>query len=419
MAKIKSIHARQILNAKGEPTIETTVILNDGAVGIASCPTGTSTGTSEAAELRDRDPAHFQGLGVMKAVQNIEGTIFENLNGIDADKQQMIDRTMIELDGTQNKARLGANTMLSVSMAVAKAAAKSSVLPLYLYLRDFIKKENTELKIPIPAFNILNGGKHAGENLDFQEFMVVPASSKPYHESVEMGMTIYHNLKNLLTRNNLPTLIGDEGGFAPILQTNEDALAFIAEAVSTSNLRLGYDVFLGLDAAATGFYKNQHYKIRDKSGLLTAHDIIPFYLDLVKKYHLLYLEDPLAEDDWDGWAEMGKSTSPETIIIGDDLTVTNPYRLQMAIDKKAIGGIIIKPNQIGTVIEALAVVEVARVAGLKIIVSHRSGETNDDFIADFAVAVSADYVKFGPPVRGERVAKHNRLLEIERQLKIL
>jgi enolase len=358
-------------------------------------------------------------MGVTKAVQNIETTISENLSGIDASKQQELDKIMIELDGTQNKSRLGANAMLSVSMAVAKAAAKSSVLPLYLYLRDFIKKENTELKIPTPAFNILNGGKHAGYNLDLQDFLVIPASSKPFHESLEMGMTIYQSLRNLLVHNNLTTLIADEGGFAPTLPTNEDALSFVSEAISSANLRLGYDVFLGIDAAATSFFKGQHYKIRDKSALMTARELIPFYQDLVKKYHILYLEDPLAEDDWEGWSQIGKVISSDTIIIGDDLTVTNPYRLQMALDKQAISGIVIKPNQIGTVIEALAVVEVARVAGIKIIVSHRSGETNDDFIADFAVAVSADYVKFGPPVRGENIAKHNRLLEIERQLKIL
>lgn len=419
MAKIKSVHAREILNAKGVPTVEATVILNDGAVGIASTPTGTSIGTSEASELRDHDPARYQGMGVTNVVQNIETSISESISGMDADKQQEIDKIMIELDGTQNKSRLGANAMLSVSMALAKAAAKSSVLPLYLYLRGLIKKENTELKIPTPAFSVLNGGNHSGSTLDMQDFLIIPASSKQFHDSLQMSVLVYQNLKNLLLHNNLSTFLTDEGGFATTLPTNEDGLSFVSEAVSSANFRLGYDMFLGLDAAATNFFKGQHYKIRDRAMSLTSHELIPYYLELIKKYHILYLEDPLAEDDWEGWAEMGKAVSPDTIIIGDDLTATNPYRLQMALDKKTIGGISIKPNQIGTVIEALAVVEVARVAGLKIVVSERSGETNDDFIADFSVAVSADYVKFGPPVRGERIAKYNRLLEIEGQLKIL
>ena len=419
MAKIKQIIANEILNAKGHPTIETIVILTDGAVGIASCPTGTSVGKYEAVEIRDKDEKRFQGLGVLNAIMNIEEIIAPALLGMDATKQPEIDKKMIALDGTVNKGRLGANAILSVSMAVAKAAAKSSILPLFLYLREFVKKENIPLKIPIPAFNVINGGKHAEGTIDFQEFLVIPASSKKFDESLIIGTNVYAALKKSLETNNLSTLIGDEGGFSPKVETNQDALLMLKQVIEGINLRLGFDVFLGLDAASSNFFLNQQYHIHDKSIGLSSKDLISFYKTLNNDYHLLYLEDGLAEDDWDGWTELYAEMSEQTLIVGDDLTCTNPYRLQMALDKKTITGIIIKPNQIGTVIEALAVVEMARQANLKIIVSHRSGETNDDFIADFAVAASADYVKFGAPARGERVAKYNRLLQIEKQIKSL
>jgi enolase len=419
MAKIRQITAREILNAKGHPTIETTVILTDGAIGIASCPTGTSVGKYEAVEIRDQDLKRFQGLGVLNAIMNIEEIIAPALIGMEAVKQPEIDKKMIGLDGTANKGRLGANAILSVSMAVAKAAAKSSILPLFLYLREFIKQENVPLKIPIPAFNVINGGKHAEGTIDFQEFLVIPASSKKFDESLMIGTNVYAALKKSLETNNLSTLIGDEGGFSPKVQTNQDALLMLKQVIEGINLRLGFDVFLGLDAASGNFFMDQQYHIRDKSIGLSSKDLISFYKTLNNDYHLLYLEDGLAEDDWTGWSELYGEMSQQTVIVGDDLTATNPYRLQMALDKKTITGIIIKPNQIGTVIEALAVVEMARQANLKIIVSHRSGETNDDFIADFAVAASADYVKFGAPARGERVAKYNRLLQIEKQIKSL
>lgn len=419
MAKIKQIFAREILNAKGYPTIETTAVLTDGATGTASCPSGTSTGKYEALEIRDNDDKKFQGFGVNNAILNIEEIISPALIGMDAAKQQDIDRKMIDLDGTHNKGRLGANATLSVSMSVAKAAARSSVLPLFLYLREYIKKENIPLKIPTPAFNLINGGKHAKGTLDFQEFLLIPATSKSYEESLNIGTTVYFSLQKLLQTNNLSTLIGDEGGFSPAVSTNLDALLLLKQAIESVNLRVGFDVFLGLDAASNGFFTDQTYHIKDKSIALNTDDIISFY-DLVNKdFHLLYLEDGLSEDDWDGWAKLYSKLSGQILIVGDDLTVTNPYRLQTALDKKTISGIVVKPNQIGTVIEALAVVEMARQAGLKIIVSHRSAETNDDFIADFAVAASADYVKFGAPVRGERVAKYNRLLQIEKQIKSL
>jgi len=419
MAKIKQISATEILNAKGNPTIETTVILTDGAIGIASCPTGTSVGKYEAVEIRDKDEKRFQGLGVLNAIMNIEEIIAPNLLGMDASRQQEVDKKMISLDGTNNKGRLGANATLSISMAVAKAAARSSVLPLFLYLREFVKKENMPLKIPVPAFNLINGGKHAQGAIDFQEFLVIPASSKKYNESLNIGVSVYSALKKTLETNNLSTLVGDEGGFSPKVETNLDALLTLKQTIEGINLRIGFDVFLGLDVAASNLYSGQQYHIKDKSIGLSSKDLISFYKAVNNDYHLLYLEDGLAEDDWDGWSELCAEMSQQTLIVGDDLTATNPYRLQMALDKKTITGIIIKPNQIGTVIEALAVVEMARQANLKIIVSHRSGETNDDFIADFAVAASADYVKFGAPARGERVAKYNRLLQIVQQIKSL
>ncbi|MCL6096384.1 MAG: phosphopyruvate hydratase [Patescibacteria group bacterium] len=419
MAKIKQILAREILNSKGIPTIETTVLLSDGKTGTASIPSGTSVGNYEASELRDGDDKHFLGKGVLKAISNIETIISPSILGMDATKQHQIDKKMIELDGTLNKGRIGANAILSVSIAVAKAAAKSALLPTFLYLREFVNKDNTVVKIPTPIFNILNGGKHAGDNADFQEYMIIPASSKTFSESLNMSVVLYDSLRKVLIENNLTTLVGDEGGFAPKLQTNRDGLDLLKRSIETTPFRYAFDVFLGLDVSATGFFQEGKYHIRDKTMPLSSEALIEYYEELNKEFHLLYLEDPLAEDDWNGWSKIYTAISSQTLIIGDDLTATNPYRLQMALDKKTITGIIIKPNQIGTVIEALAVVEVARQAGLKIIVSHRSGETNDDFIADFAVAVSADYVKFGAPARGERVAKYNRLLEIEKDMESL
>ncbi|MBI2031102.1 MAG: phosphopyruvate hydratase [Candidatus Levybacteria bacterium] len=418
MGKIKQLIAREILNAKGNPTVEVTVVLNDGVLVNSSSPSGGSIGTFEALELRDQDPNRYGGMGVLKAISNINNIIEPKLIGIDANKQQEIDKIMIELDGTQNKSHLGANAILAVSMAVAKAAAKSSSLPLFLYLRQFLKTADPP-KIPVSLVNLINGGKHAGNNLDFEGFLLIPASSKQYSESLQISVNVYNSLRKTLEAKNLHTMVGDEGGFGPNLATNEDAFAYIMQAIDNLNLRFGFDVFLGLDLSANVFSSQSRYKIKDNSSSLSATEIINYYENITKNYHLLYLEDPLAEDDWDGWVEITAKLSDQVIIAGDDLTSTNPYRLQMALDKKAISGIVIKPSQIGTVIESLAVVEAARQAGLKIIVSTRGGETNDDFIADFAVAVSADYTKFGAPVRGENSCKFNRLLGIEEQLKSL
>lgn len=415
MAKIKSIHAREILNSKGNPTIETTVVLSNDISATSSIPSGTSVGSYEAVDLRDHDEKRQAGLGVLKAIQNVHTIIQPKLVNMDVNKQQDIDKLMIELDGTQNKGALGANAILSVSIACAKAAALNERLPLFKYLHKF-NDQNMPLKIPIPSFNLVNGGKHAEGTLDFQEFMVIPASSKNYIESLNMATNITRNIRKSLQLQNLSILVGDEGGFSPRFASNSDVFTFLKQVIGESALRPGFDVFFGLDAAANSFFESKKYTLKEKSRSMSADDLITYYKELNKNFNLLYLEDPLFEDDWDSWSKLTKEIEANTIIVGDDLTTTNPYRLQMALDSKSITGILIKPNQIGTVIEAFAVVEVARSAGLKIIVSHRSGETNDDFIADFAVAASADYVKFGAPVRGERVSKYNRLLQIHEEL---
>ena len=416
MAKINKITAREIIDSKANPTVEVTVVCDDNTSVTASCPSGTSVGKYEAREIRDNDANHFGGMGVLTAVKNIEQIIAPSLVGLDANSQQIIDKKLIELDGTPNKVNLGANALLPVSIAVAKAAAVSSKLPLYVYLRSIIGNTGT-VKLPTPAFNVINGGRHAGNSLDIQEFLVFPATSKPFNESLQIGVGIYKTLKKVLETSYLSTLIGDEGGFAPQLAINQDALSLISQAIDTSGLRLGYDVFLGMDVASDTFYSDGHYKIRDRAQVMSGADLSGYFQELIKKYHLIYLEDVFSEDDWDAWTQEFPKLSENTIITGDDLLATNPTRLQTAIDKKAVSGIIIKPNQIGTVMESIAVVALARQSGIKIIVSHRSGETNDDFIADFAVAVGADYVKFGAPARGERVAKYNRLLAIEEQIK--
>lgn len=419
MAKIKGVTATEILDSRGNPTIEATVTLQDGTVGIASCPSGASVSGYEALELRDRDQSRYNGMGVLKAIENVQTYIAPKLVGTEVTKQAEIDKMMIELDGTQNKARLGGNTILAVSMAVARAGAKNAVLPLYLYLRQFVKKDHTALRIPTPLFNILNGGKHASGNIDFQEFIITPASSKEYAEGLQMGDAIYQMLKQVLTEKNFSSLVGDEGGFGPILASNKDALLLLRTAIDRTPYRFGYDVFMGIDVAANSFYKDGKYVLKEMKRGLSADELNEYYRELFKEYPVLYLEDPYSEDDWEGWSKFAAENTTDRMVVGDDLVSTNPYRLQMALDKKVISGVIIKPNQIGTVIEALAVTEVAKEAGLKITVSHRSGETDDDFIADFAVAVGAHYVKFGAPVRGERIAKYNRLLHIEKQFKTL
>lgn len=419
MSKIKQITAREILNSKGHPTLETTIVLQNNITATASVPSGVSVGSYEAVELRDKDPMRFGGLGMLHAVNTVNTILAPKIVGMEVTKQQEIDKMMIEMDGTQNKARLGANSILSISLAVAKAGAIDSVMPLYLYLRQFLNNQNAALSLPTPLFNFLEGGKHATETTDFQEFHVIPASNKTFSESIQLGSAIYTAIGNLLRINGLSTLVGDEGGFSPKVPSNVDALSLLSQAIETTNYRLGFDVFIGIDAAANTFYSNQQYRIHDKQMNLSSNNLVSYYQELAKQFHMLYLEDGLSEDDWDGWVTLTRTLGQELMVCGDDLITTNPYRLQTAIEKKAITAVVIKPNQIGTVIECLAVVEVAKAAGLKVIVSHRAGETNDSFIADFAVGVSADYCKFGALARGERIAKYNRLLQIEAQLHAL
>lgn len=418
MAKIVKVVGREILNSKGYPTIEATVFLDNGITALASCPTGTSVSNYEAKEVRDNDPKRFGGYGELKAVENINSKISPELVNLDPTLQADIDKILLKIDGTNDKSNLGVNSILPVSIAVMKAGAKSVNLPLYAYIRHFTSLGNVPFKIPSPGFNVINGGKHAGNNLDFQEFLLIPASSMPYKDALNMAVSIYQTLKKALKEKGVSTLVGDEGGFGPSFHTNRDALIMLSEAISTSNYRINYDVFLGLDVAANNFHQDGTYLIKDKDNSMTTEELVTVYEGLNAEYNLYYLEDPFGEDDWEGWEKLNNVNS-NTIIVGDDLIATNFSRLQTAIAKKAIGGVIIKPNQIGTVLETLAVVEAARHAGLKIVVSHRSGETNDDFIADFAVGIGADYTKFGAPNRGERVAKYNRLLEIDSEIRNL
>ncbi|HEX7042152.1 MAG TPA: phosphopyruvate hydratase [Patescibacteria group bacterium] len=419
MAKIKQISAREVLNGKGIPTIETTVVLQNGMSAVASVPSGISLGTYEAVEIRDKDPQRFHGMGVLKAVNTVNSLIGPKLVGMEVTKQQEIDKAMIDMDGTQNKSRLGSNAMLSVSIAVVKAGAYSSIMPVFLYLRQFLNNKNTPLSIPTPLFNMIEGGKHAMGTIDFQEIFVVPATSKTYSENLQIGFGIYNSLQDMLRVNGFSTLIGDVGGFSPQVKSDFDAISLLSQAIDTTNYRLGFDVFIGIDGSANTFYSNQRYKIRDKQSNLSSNDLLSYYVELSKQFHILYLEDILAEDDWAGWQKAISMLGTQTLVVGDDLTSTNPYRLQMALEKKALTALVIKPTQIGTVIEALAVTEVARAGGLKIIVANRGQETTDSFIADFAVGVGAEYCKFGALARGERVIKYNRLLQIEQQLHAL
>ncbi len=414
MAKIKRLFAEEVLDAKGYPAIETTVVLSDGIIARSSAPSGTSKGAYEASESRDATSKRYNGYGVLKAVDNVEKIIAPSLIGIDIYDLQKIDKLMIELDGTQNKTRLGANSILSVSQAVAKAGAQSSHLPLYLYLKRFISWEKNPIKYPMLLVVILEGGQHADNSIDFQEILLIPSPSKTLEEKIEIATNIYHLLRTTLLRSKLSTLTAMEGGFAPRFSSNIESLQFIKKVIENSNYKLSLDVFLGIDAAANTFCDKKLYRLKDKSSSYGHEDLIDLYQKLIAKYSIIYLEDLFAEDDWQAWQKGFRTLSKNALIVGDDLTVTNPHRLRLALNNKVINGIVIKPNQVGTVSEAIEVVKIARLNNLKIVVSHRSGETMDDFIADFSIAVGADYVKFGAPAR-ERVVKYNRLLGIKRE----
>lgn len=417
-SKIFSIRAREILDSRGNPTVETTVLLESGYRGTASVAAGASIGTYEAVELRDNDPKRFGGMGVLKAVENVNTLLVTKLKGMDALNQAVLDKTMIELDGTAEKKNLGANSILSISLACAVAAANHTKQRLYHYLNTlFGTLPPTKIeRMPTPTFNIINGGKHGAGNLDFQEFHVIPATNKSYSEALRIGVEIYQAVKKVLIYRNAIHSVGDEGGFAPNLLTNLEAVEIIFETIRETSYRFGLDVFLGLDVAANTFKKERGYQIKDRPEPLNTKEFISYYKDLHAKYRLLFLEDALHEDDWEGWSQLTMEIGKEVLVVGDDLLVTNRSRLEKAISLKACSAILVKPNQIGTLTEFLDVVSLAKKNDIKTIVSHRSGETNDSFIADLSVAVQSDYVKFGAPARGERVSKYNRLLEIESEL---
>lgn len=417
MAKLKSLYAREILDSRATPTIEVVAILEDGNFGVASVPSGTSTGTYEAHELRDNDPKRFLGQGVTKAASNVSGEIATKLIGVEIASVADLDSMLIKLDGTPNKSRLGANAILGVSIAFTKAMAGSTKLPLYRYLAQIFGNDQP-LFVPGPQFNMINGGKHGAGNLDFQEFHLVPNHLQTFAMSLQIGAEIYLTIRNILARRGAIYSVGHEGGFAPNLFTNLDALELMNEAITQCNHKPGADVELGLDVAANSFYKDGRYVIKDRSSPLETAEFIDYLRDLNQQFHLRNLEDPLFEDDWKGWAQITSELGGMTYIIGDDLLATNKQRTEKAISEKACNSILIKPNQIGTVTETIEVTKIAKAAGWKVVMSHRSGETNDSFIADFAVGVGADYVKFGAPARGERVAKYNRLLSIESEIKV-
>ena len=418
MATIKQIWAREILDSRGMPTIEVAGQLDSGHIAVFSVPAGASTGSHEAIELRDQDEDRFYGKGVLKAVNNVNTVLAQAVLEKDPSNQEEIDNILINLDGTPNKSKLGANAILAVSGLALRLGAIANNLTLYSWVLSLMKKMGITVytKIPTPIFNIVNGGLHGASNLDFQEFHIVPVSSKSYSEGLRMAAEIYMVAGNKLRQKGAIHSVGDEGGFAPNLFTNMDALELLVESIKQTRYGLGRDVFLGLDAAASVFYKNGSYQIKDKTSPLDKPAMLEYYKVLNDQYHLAILEDPLEEDDWEGWKKITEMLASETIIVGDDLLVTNPEKVQKAITEKACTAVLVKPNQVGTISETLKVIKLARENGLKIVVSHRSGETNDWFIADFAVGVGADYVKFGAPARGERVAKYNRLLTIESEI---
>ncbi len=414
MAGIKNIKAYEILDSRGNPTVKAEVILDNGKRADAAIPSGASKGTYEAVELRDNDMNRYLGMGVLKAVAAIEDIIAPKLKGIDPEAQEEIDKIMIDADGTENKSKLGANSILAVSLASARVAALSNNLNLYEYISRLCGGSGKS-KLPTPMFNIINGGLHGCGKFNFQEFLLIPTISVPFDQALRMGAEIYQSFKKFLKEKNLIYSVGDEGGFTPGFSTNEEVLDFLIAAINKTNYSYSKDVYLGLDFAASCFYRQGFYQLIKDGPKLSKDEYINYLAELTQKYHLFSLEDGLHEDDWQGWKNLSEKVGKKSILVGDDLLVTNERRLQKAIDYNACNGIIIKPNQIGTLTETLDVVKLARKANFKIIISHRSGETNDDFIADLAAGTGADFAKFGAPARGERVAKYNRLLQIYHQ----
>jgi enolase len=411
MSQISRVHARQILDSRGKPTVEVEVRLASGAVGCAAVPSGASTGAHEALELRDGDPSAYAGQGVLKAVANVEDELAGVLVGREAAGQAAIDRTMIELDGTPNKARLGANAILGCSLAVAAAAAADAGLPLYRYIGG--ARAN---RMPVPLMNILNGGVHADNSVDLQEFMVVPVGARTLADAVRTGAEVYAALKTVLRARRLATGVGDEGGFAPDLDSNEAALEIIMEAIAAAGYEPRQDVALALDPATTELYRDGAYHLDGEGRTLDREGMVAYWADLVDRYPIVSIEDGMAEEDWDGWAMLTERLGDRVQLVGDDLFVTNVARLQRGIDAGAGNALLVKLNQIGTLSETLAAMDLAGRSGYASMVSHRSGETEDTFIADLAVATGAGQIKTGAPSRSERVAKYNRLIRIEEQL---
>ena len=408
--EILDIHAREIIDSRGNPTIETEVVLESGVVGIASVPSGASTGKKEALELRDNDKKRFLGRGVLKAVENVNEKIASELIGFSALDQALVDSIMLELDGTKNKKKLGANAILSVSMAVARAAAEELDIPLFRYLGGV----NASV-MPQTMMNVINGGQHASNNLDIQEFMIIPFHKGSIKTAIQIGAEVFHTLKKVLISKGFNTGVGDEGGFSPELKNNEEALKLIMQAIKKAGYKPGKDVAIALDAAASEFYKNKKYNLKSENKKLTSGEMISYYEKLVKKYPIISIEDGLAEDDWNGWKSMTKILGKKIQIVGDDIFVTNPEIFQKGIDKKIGTAILIKLNQIGTVTETLDTIKMAQIFNYGTIISHRSGETEDTFIADLAVAVNAGQIKTGSMSRVDRVAKYNRLIRIEEE----
>jgi len=411
-AKIKSIRSREILDSRGNPTVEVDVILEDGSFGRAAVPSGASTGEHEAVELRDGDKSRYLGKGVTKAVGNVNGEIASKIIGVDAQEQEILDKALINLDGTENKSRLGANAILGVSLAACKAAAASKKLPLYKYMGG--EKANI---LPIPMMNILNGGSHADNNVDLQEFMVMPIGARNFKEALRMGSEVFHNLKGILKAKKLSTAVGDEGGFAPDLKSNEEAINVILEAIDKAGYKAGKDIFIALDPAASSFFKNGKYILEAEAKKEnSSDDMIEFYSRWAGKYPIVSIEDGLAEDDWDGWKKFTEKLGGKTQIVGDDLFVTNTKRLKTGIEKKVANSILIKVNQIGTLTETKEAIEMARSAGYTAVVSHRSGETEDTTISHLVVAMNTGQIKTGSVCRTDRICKYNELLRIEEEL---
>lgn len=411
MPAIIDIHAREILDSRGNPTVEVDVTLENGAFGRAAVPSGASTGAYEAVELRDNDKKRYNGKGVLKAVNNVMDTIAENILGMDATAQMMIDQTLIGLDASENKSKLGANAMLAVSMACAKAAAMALDMPLYRYIGGVHAHA-----LPMPMMNIINGGAHADNAVDVQEFMIMPVGAETCAESIRWGAEIFHALKKELSAAGLNTNVGDEGGFAPNLTSTDQALGFVMKAIESAGYKAGEDIVLALDVAATEVFKDGQYHLKGEGKVLSSDDMIRYYEDLCARYPILSIEDGMSEDDWDGWTNLNRAIGENIQLVGDDLFVTNVNRLEKGIEQDAANAILVKVNQIGTLTETLDTIEMAKRAGYGIVMSHRSGETEDSTIADLAVATNCGQIKTGSLSRSDRMAKYNQLIRIEQEL---